>query len=119
MSHDEIAVMDEGKCILQVRGTRPFLSDKFDITAHKNYKYLADADKKNEFDVERYMKRRPAVVKPEEPFEPVEPHSLKAGMSGFEWLVTTFGHRRLQKSAQSAAPLSLPYRGRGDRVSGG
>jgi len=46
MSQDEIAVMDGGKCILQVRGTRPFLSDKFDITAHKNYKYLADADKK-------------------------------------------------------------------------
>lgn len=72
MSQDEIAVMDGGKCILQVRGTRPFLSDKFDITKHKNYKYLADADKKNEFDVERYMKRRPAVVKPEEPFEMYE-----------------------------------------------
>ena len=72
MSQDEIAVMDGGKCILQVRGTRPFLSDKFDNTAHKNYKYLADADKKNEFDVERYMKRRPAVVKPEEPFEMYE-----------------------------------------------
>ena len=43
--------MDGGKYILQVRGTRPFLSDKSDITAHKNYKYLADADKKNEFDV--------------------------------------------------------------------
>ena len=72
MTQDELAVMDGGKCILQVRGTRPFLSDKFDITAHKNYKYLADADKKNEFDVERYMKRRPAVVKPEEPFEMYE-----------------------------------------------
>ena len=72
MSQDEIAVMDGGKCILQVRGARPFLSDKFDITAHKNYKYLADADKKNEFDVERYMKRRPAVVKPEETFEMYE-----------------------------------------------
>ena len=72
MSQDEIAVMDGGKCILQVRGTRPFLSDKFDITKHKNYKYLADADKKNEFYVERYMKRRPAVVKPEEPFEMYE-----------------------------------------------
>ena len=72
MSQDEIAVMDGGKCILQVRGTRPFLSDNFDITAHKNYKYHADADKKNEFDVERYMKRRPAVVKPGEPFEMYE-----------------------------------------------
>lgn len=69
MSQDEIAVMDGGKCILQVRGTRPFLSDKFDITRHKNYKYLADADKKNEFDIERYMKRRPAIVKPDEPFD--------------------------------------------------
>ena len=53
--------MDGGKCILQVRGTRPFLSDKFDITAHKNYKYLADADKKNEFDVEAYMRHRMEV----------------------------------------------------------
>lgn len=69
MSQDEIAVMDGGKCILQVRGVRPFLSDKFDITRHKNYKYLADADKKNTFDVERYMKRRPAIVKPDEPFD--------------------------------------------------
>lgn len=72
MSQDEIAVMDGGKCILQVRGTRPFLSDKFDITLHKNYKYLADADKKQEFDVERYMKRRPAIVKPDEPFDMYE-----------------------------------------------
>ena len=72
MSQDEIAVMDGGKCILQVRGTRPFLSDKFDITRHKNYKYLADADKKQEFDVERYMKRRPAIVKPDEPFDMYE-----------------------------------------------
>ena len=72
MSQDEIAVMDGGKCILQVRGTRPFLSDKFDITKHKRYKELSDYDKKNEFDVERYMKRRPAVVKPEEPFEMYE-----------------------------------------------
>lgn len=72
MSQDEIAVMDGGKCILQVRGTRPFLSYKFDITRHKNYKYLADADKKQEFDVERYMKRRPAIVKPDEPFDMYE-----------------------------------------------
>ncbi|MGO0985124.1 VirD4-like conjugal transfer protein, CD1115 family [Clostridioides difficile] len=72
MSQDEIAVMDGGKCILQVRGVRPFLSDKFDITRHKNYKYLADADKKHEFDVERYMKCRPAIVKPDEPFDMYE-----------------------------------------------
>lgn len=64
--------MDGGKCILQIRGTRPFLSDKFDITSHKNYKYLADADKKNEFDIERYMRCRPPIVKPGEPFEMYE-----------------------------------------------
>lgn len=69
MTQDEIAVMDGGKCILQVRGVRPFLSDKYDITKHPNYKYLADADKKNEFDIERYMKRKPAIVKPDEPFD--------------------------------------------------
>ena len=65
----EIAVMDGGKCILQLRGVRPFFSDKFDITKHPRYKYLADADKKNTFDIERYMKRRPAIVKPDEPFD--------------------------------------------------
>ena len=69
MTLDEIAVMDGGKCILQLRGVRPFFSDKFDITKHPRYKYLADADKKNTFDIERYMKRRPAIVKPDEPFD--------------------------------------------------
>ena len=69
MTQDEIAVMDGGKCILQLRGVRPFFSDKFDITKHPKYKYLSDYDKKNAFDVERYMKRRPAIVKPEEPFD--------------------------------------------------
>ena len=69
MTQDEIAVMDGGKCILQLRGVRPFFSDKYDITKHPNYKYLADYDKKNTFDVERYMKRRPAIVKPDEPFD--------------------------------------------------
>ena len=72
MTQDEIAVMDGGKCILQLRGVRPFFSDKFDITKHPRYKYLADADKKNTFDIERYMKRRPAIVKPDEPFDMYE-----------------------------------------------
>ncbi|WBB31446.1 VirD4-like conjugal transfer protein, CD1115 family [Parvimonas micra] len=58
MSQDEITVMDGGKCIFQLRGVRPFLSDKFDITKHKNYKLLEDYDKKNLFDIESYMKRR-------------------------------------------------------------
>ena len=72
MTQDEIAVMDGGKCILQLRGARPFFSDKFDITKHPRYRYLSDADKKNVFDVERYMKRRPAIVKPDETFDMYE-----------------------------------------------
>ena len=69
MTQDEIAVMDGGKCILQLRGVRPFLSDKYDITKHPNYKYLSDFDKRNAFDVERYMSTRPAIVKPDEAFD--------------------------------------------------
>ena len=72
MTQDEIAVMDGGKCILQLRGVRPFFSDKYDLTKHPRYKYLSDADKKNVFDVERYMKHRPAIVKPDEPFDMYE-----------------------------------------------
>lgn len=69
MSQDEIAVMDGGKCILQLRGVRPFLSDKYDITQHPNYKYLSDFKKENAFDIERYMRKRPAIVKQDEPFD--------------------------------------------------
>ncbi len=58
MSQDEITVMDGGKCIFQLRGVRPFLSDKFDITKHKNYKLLEDYDKKSVFDIESYIKRK-------------------------------------------------------------
>ena len=58
MSQDEITVMDGGKCIFQLRGVRPFFSDKYDITKHKNYSLLEDYDKKNRFDMERYIKRR-------------------------------------------------------------
>ena len=72
MTQDEIAVMDGGKCILQVRGVRPFFSDKFDITKHPKYKYLSDYDKKNAFDMEKYIKRRPAIVKPDEEFDVYE-----------------------------------------------
>ena len=72
MTQDEIAVMDGGKCILQLRGVRPFFSDKFDITKHPRYQYLSDADKRNVFDVERYMKRKPAIVTPDEPFDMYE-----------------------------------------------
>ena len=69
MTQDELSVMDGGKCILQLRGVRPFLSEKYDITAHPRYKYLSDADKKNEFDIERFLNRRPAVVKENEQFD--------------------------------------------------
>ena len=57
---------------MQVRGVRPFFSEKYDITKHPRYKYLSDADKKYLFDMERYMKRKPAIVKPDEPFEMYE-----------------------------------------------
>ncbi|MDM8248193.1 type IV secretory system conjugative DNA transfer family protein [Lacrimispora saccharolytica] len=58
MSQDELAVMDGGKCILQLRGVRPFLSDKYDITQHTNYKYTADADPKNAFSIEDFLRAR-------------------------------------------------------------
>ena len=57
-SIDELAVLDGGKCILQLRGVRPFLSDKYDLTQHPNYKYTSDCDKKNEFDIEKFLSRR-------------------------------------------------------------
>ena len=69
MTQDEIAVMDGGKCILQLRGVRPFFSDKYDITKHPRYKYLSDYDKKNAFDIEKYMKRHPPIVRPDEVFD--------------------------------------------------
>ena len=71
MTQDEIAVMDGGKCILQLRGVRPFFSDKYDITQHPNYKYLSDYDKKNAFDVEKYMSRR-LKLKADEEYEVYE-----------------------------------------------
>lgn len=61
MSVDELAVMDGRKCILQLRGVRPFLSSKYDITKHPHYKYLSDADPKNAFDVERFIRRKMKV----------------------------------------------------------
>lgn len=68
MSQDELAVMDGGKCILQLRGVRPFLSDKYDITNHPQYKFLSDYDKRNAFDIEKYRSRK-LVIKPEEKFD--------------------------------------------------
>ena len=72
MTQDELAVMDGGKCIFMLRGVRPFLSDKYDLTRHPNYRYTVDADPKNVFDMERYMKKQRAVVKPTDTFDVYE-----------------------------------------------
>lgn len=58
MSRDELAVLDGGKCILQLRGVRPFLSDKYDLTQHPNYKLTGDYDKKNTFNIEKFLAHR-------------------------------------------------------------
>ena len=71
MSVDELAVMDGNKCIVQVRGVRPFLSDKYDLTQHPNYRYTADADNKNWFDVEKYLNHN-LVLKPDDKYEVIE-----------------------------------------------
>ena len=71
MSQDELAVMDGGKCILQLRGVRPFLSDKYDITKHPNFKYTADADPKNAFDIEAFLSTR-LKPKPSEVYDVYE-----------------------------------------------
>ena len=71
MSKDEISVMDGSKCILQLRGVRPFLSDKYDITRHPNYKYTSDFDKKYTFDIEKYLNRR-MRLKAEDEYEIIE-----------------------------------------------
>ena len=67
-SIDELAVLDGGKCILQLRGVRPFKSNKYDITKHPNYKYLSDADPRNNFDIEKYLSTR-LRTKPDEVYE--------------------------------------------------
>jgi len=68
MSQDELAVLNGGKCILQLRGVRPFLSDKYDITKHPNYKYLSDANPRNAFDIEKFLSTK-LKLKSEEEFE--------------------------------------------------
>ena len=80
MSRDELAVMDGNKCILQLRGVRPFFSDKFDITKHKRYRELSDYDKKNEFDIEKYVKNLcHAVVKPEDKMDAAFEYDAETG----------------------------------------
>lgn len=79
MSVDELAVMDGSKCLLQIRGVRPFLSRKYDITKHPNYKYLSDSDEKNAFDIEKYLSTR-LPVRPGElyPNYEITPEELEA-----------------------------------------
>ena len=71
MTKDELAVMDGGKCIMQLRGVRPFFSNKYDITKHKRYKYLSDYDSKLAFDIEKYMSHK-LVLKKDDPIEVVD-----------------------------------------------
>ena len=75
MSRDELAVLDGGKCILQLRGVRPFLSDKYDLTQHPNYKYTSDYDPKNAFDIEKFLNRK-EKIHPDDTFIMVDADSL-------------------------------------------
>ena len=75
MSRDELAVLDGGKCILQLRGVRPFLSDKYDLTQHPNYKMTSDADPKNALDIEKYLSHK-EKIRPDEQFVLVDVDSL-------------------------------------------
>ena len=80
-SVDELAVLDGGKCILQLRGVRPFLSEKYDITKHPNYKYLSDADRRNTFDIEKFLSTK-LKVKPEETYEVYEIDAVSEKVAG-------------------------------------
>ena len=75
MSRDELAVLDGGKCILQLRGIRPFLSDKYDLTQHPNYKLTSDYDPKNTFDIEKNQDGREKIY-PDDKFIVVDADSL-------------------------------------------
>ena len=75
MSRDELAVLDGGKCILQLRGVRPFLSDKYDLTQHPNYKYTSDYDPKNALDIEKFVNRK-EKIHPDDTFIMVDADSL-------------------------------------------
>ena len=71
MSIDELAVMDGSKCIVQIRGVRPFFSDKYDLTAHPMYKYTSDADKRNRFDIEKFLDHN-LILKPDDEYEVID-----------------------------------------------
>jgi len=92
MSLDELAVMDGSKCILQLRGVRPFLSNKFDLTKHKNYKYLGDANPKNMFDISKFLSTRLKLRKGDEyrhfvfEAEPEDEEVLPEELTGTDFL---------------------------------
>ena len=83
MSRDELAVMDGNKCILQLRGVRPFFSDKYDITKHRRYKELSDYNRKNEFDIEKYLEHK-LVISRDTAFEMHEYEITKEGIAAIE-----------------------------------
>lgn len=86
MSRDELAVMDGNKCILQLRGVRPFLSNKYDITKHKRYKELADADKRNAFDVEKYLQHK-LIFSQDTEFEVYEVNVTEEDVKEAEYII--------------------------------
>ena len=94
LSRDELAVLDGGKCILQLRGVRPFLSDKYDLTQHPNYKLTSDYDPKNIFDIEKYLNRKEKIY-PDDEFIVVDADSLPPARPGrrFNFILTREVHQ--------------------------
>ena len=96
LSRDELAVLDGGKCILQLRGVRPFLSDKYDLTQHPNYKLTSDYDPKNTFDIEKYLNRK-EKINPNDEFVVIDADSLPSACPGrrFYFIQTREVHRQI------------------------
>ena len=94
LSRDELAVLDGGKCILQLRGVRPFLSDKYDLTQHPNYELTSDYDPKNTFDIEKYLNRKEKIY-PDDEFIVVDADSLPPARPGrrFNFILTREVHQ--------------------------
>ena len=95
LSRDELAVLDGGKCILQLRGVRPFLSDKYDLTQHPNYRLTSDYDPKNTFDIEKYLNRK-EKINPNDEFVVIDADSLPSAWPGrrFYFIQTREVHRQ-------------------------
>ena len=106
MSIDEIGVMDGSKCILQLRGVRPFLSDKFDITQHKNYKYLSDFDDRNAFDIEKFVNHK-LDVKPDDEF-PIFEHDATTEDMPSEAFADFQGEQQTEQTEYTPEELDAP-----------